>query len=1096
MKKVKIILASFIFATLASVIFGAGSIFSAKNLGVSSSATETINEDLSENQANSQQSTLDSSEQTKTVTFIDGESETTETFVVGEGIEKLSAPTERYGYDFVGWFSEPNGEGVQYESISAEQTDDITLYSYFTLHEYTITYYSDMTYTLNRNPTTYTIETEAFDLISLTSTSLLYKFAGWYDSEDFTIQVTSINPESLYENHKLGDIELYAKWETRTYNVTIYSNSTFGQLYVNDTSYEGSVTLSIEYNTSVSYLDNILIIGDYTIKAVANSNYATFDGWENVPTTITSTTTINAIFSEIQNSYTITFSSNLQCYISNGGDWELIGSNNSFNILASENWQVKLEIVSIYEHYHIKTLTKNGENILEYDEFGNYITTYIFDFTGNLNFVYEQELDSYSITFSTNNALFGTLKYNDLTGERLSININYGSKIIYSEGALLVYNAIDTDGAFEDPVEVVCIPQTSDFEYSYSLLNWTGEEISFLDENYEGFEFIANFTQTLNSYTISFDSLFIEVRTKANEIVSSGDSLPYGTILTVICTPSEHHHIKAITLKDNNQNQSGTTIQNNSSFVLSGTTEILFEQEIDTHTITFDDNIVVLVNGNQIFSGESVDYATEITITYKTFNYKYIVSLTKNGEEILFDEGNEIKQSITVRVEEDLVLISTYMLETYTVEFISNNEQYGTLNQTSITVTYGSKIYLNSDDSLKIEVVDENGEVLNIIYIEATPNSGDLQTGYRIASWSVSGNLESEIYVVDGDCIVTANFESYTKEYEITFDDNVSVLVDYIPISSGDYLTYGTSIVVVANCDEGYEVGELYYKISETNSTTTINSNESIIVGGTTEIVLIQNLIDYTISVSDMQNGSVIVASTANLNDIVEVTVLPDKLYALEELYYMIGEEKITITNLSFSMPNSNITIYATFKLSYFEVQDSVYDLFVMVDLTDKGENLESDFSTTTSELSQDEISALSSQIESENILIALNISLNLNENEFTPTKEIKIEIGLGSITNADNIKVYAISETGEVSEVYCRVVYESESPYVLITAQSTGKFVISQTIQSASEDNGGSSLENIIQTYKIQIIIMASIIGVVIIVTVVYAIIKLRRKF
>lgn len=73
----------------------------------------------------------------------------------------------------------------------------------------------------------------------------------------------------------------------------------------------------------------------------------------------------------------------------------------------------------------------------------------------------------------------------------------------------------------------------------------------------------------------------------------------------------------------------------------------------------------------------------------------------------------------------------------------------------------------------------------------------------------------------------------------------------------------------------------------------------------------------YDVKLSNIVNGSVIRDKTKqSAEKPVNLTVTPDKGYEIDELYYIdeLSKDKHPITNNSFVMPKSNVTIYATFK--------------------------------------------------------------------------------------------------------------------------------------------------------------------------------------
>ncbi len=126
----------------------------------------------------------------------------------------LSAPSERTGYEFTGWFTQSVG-GTEVTEIALGSTGNKTYYAQFSPVDYSITY-NNLNGASNSNQVTYNIETETFNLVN-PGTRLGYTFAGWFDAAVGGNQVTKV------EVGTTEDIVLYARWNVVTYNLT-YNN--------------------------------------------------------------------------------------------------------------------------------------------------------------------------------------------------------------------------------------------------------------------------------------------------------------------------------------------------------------------------------------------------------------------------------------------------------------------------------------------------------------------------------------------------------------------------------------------------------------------------------------------------------------------------------------------------------------------------------------------------------------------------------------------------------------------------------------------------------------------------------------------------------
>lgn len=123
-----------------------------------------------------------------------------------DGVDEL-VDLEVAGYDFYGWYTEPNGGGTRMNKIAAGTTGTVTLYAYMEAHVYTVTY------RLYRTPVepiadTYKSYTVDKGLIDLPNPDIYnYVFLGWY-LDDGT-EVTQIPTGTT------GDITLNAYWTSK-----------------------------------------------------------------------------------------------------------------------------------------------------------------------------------------------------------------------------------------------------------------------------------------------------------------------------------------------------------------------------------------------------------------------------------------------------------------------------------------------------------------------------------------------------------------------------------------------------------------------------------------------------------------------------------------------------------------------------------------------------------------------------------------------------------------------------------------------------------------------------------------------------------------
>ena len=237
-------------------------------------------------------------------------------------ISSITAPW-KYGHDFNGFFTQPNGAGTQYINDSGGFTNSLysydgsggtTLYAYFDPRDYEVDFYPMGATTITTNglyqwSTSYYADFDCGTVYRISDyvteiSRTGYHFDGWlitsYSSGEYALVGASTSSMTEYDggiipnNYYFKDLRpnnyhyavFEAQWTANTYTVTADANGgTFSTPLPSGWSGSGSTrTKSIEYG------------GQYgTLPTVTKSNY-TFDGWHMTNTsgaTISSATTMN-----------------------------------------------------------------------------------------------------------------------------------------------------------------------------------------------------------------------------------------------------------------------------------------------------------------------------------------------------------------------------------------------------------------------------------------------------------------------------------------------------------------------------------------------------------------------------------------------------------------------------------------------------------------------------------------------------------------------------------------------------------------------------------------------------------------------------------
>ena len=172
-----------------------------------------------------------------------------------------------------------------------------------------------------------------------------------------------------------------------------------------------------------------------------------------------------------------------------------------------------------------------------------------------------------------------------------------------------------------------------------------------------------------------------------------------------------------------------------------------------------------------------------------------------------FDSWNVSSGTVTGNM--NIIANFVQMVRSYTVSFQANNNTYGSLNYTDISVPYGTQIEIE-------------GSVMTIgsYTISATPSSATVSKVYSFGQWIVVpavGNSQTE---VQSDMGIIAEFIESTRQYTLTFvalpssfgDIEITQWVDSenVPISGYTIpVDYGAVIGAVDNrmtIDGGYTI--------------------------------------------------------------------------------------------------------------------------------------------------------------------------------------------------------------------------------------------------------------------------------------------------
>lgn len=500
------------------------------------------------------------------------------TFEYGEvvygGAELSKESTAAFSYE-VTWQDE-TGKTVDLQTIY-EDTKLILFFNPIPI-DYTITYNDDGG--AHTNPKTYNIGTESFTLARPNKHG--YNFLGWTGTD-----LTEITRIVTIDTSVLKDREYTAHYEIIKYTVTFEIASgqeDFGTLS------ETSILVPFETEIMSGSQSNQIVVGEYTVTATPNERtpqytYA-FVRWDCEYDIVMGDTVVTIYFSRTENRYSLNFDTR---YIS-------VTRKNGTEVGLNDRHTYGTELtvtVSPTEHYHKLSFTLNDVEIESIED--NTVTITI---TQNSTLVYLEEIDKFNVSFSANNAEFGTVSIETL-------EVDYGTQVSVQDNVLLV-----------GTIQVVATSNTETIQNVFNFVRWETNGVSLIEENTS---FVAIFSSRLQTYVVTFDETNVSVKIidgVSQTSILSGSNVEFGTRLNVSYLESEHYHKTIFKIN-------GEDYSNNSQVVVDGNITITYAEEINRYTITFGAGVIVTNSGNSVSSGDDFEYGTELTAGYTlSKNYK------------------------------------------------------------------------------------------------------------------------------------------------------------------------------------------------------------------------------------------------------------------------------------------------------------------------------------------------------------------------------------------------------------------------------------------------------------------------------------------
>ena len=580
-------------------------------------------------------------------------------------------------------------------------------------------------------------------------------------------------------------------------------------IVANDSSW-GTVTTSsiyVPYGTNYSSSLDTLTIGSQTITATPTTDTAQygyeFDSWSPSSGTITDNLTITAIFTQTVQQYSVYVSTNT------GGSVDISQITVDYGTTFSTNDNI---------------LTVGSTTVTATPDQPTAQFTYLFDYwspssgtiTGNTTITarFTSVVNTYTVTIVPNDNSYGTVSQS-------SIVVGYNSLITVSSNQLDISSNL-----------ITATPSSPTAEYQYAFDSWSPSSGRVTGD----MTITANFSRDIRTYTVSI----VPNQSSYGSVDISSVNVLYGTTYTSASNELsiDNQTITATPSSATTQYTYSFDSWSPSSGTITGDTTITatFLRTVNQYTVTIQPND--LTYGTVDVATVTVDYGTSISVNDNVLTIgNNTITATPSTATAQYTYSFDEWSPSSGTVEGTMTVTATFLrtVNQYTVTIVVNEPNWGTVNNNSVTVDYGTSI-----------IPVGNRMYLGSYTITATPSLSDAQYDYLFSSWSPTSGT------ITGNTTITANFSRDVRTYTVTIAPNVpewgtvnisSVNVQYGTTftSSGNTLTIGSQTITATPTTDTAQYG--YEFDSWSPSSGTITGNDSI------SAVFARSLVQYTVTI-------------------------------------------------------------------------------------------------------------------------------------------------------------------------------------------------------------------------------------------------------
>ncbi|MBE7064702.1 MAG: hypothetical protein E7384_02665, partial [Ruminococcaceae bacterium] len=527
--------------------------------------------------------------------------------------------------------------------------------------------------------------------------------------------------------------------------------------------------------------------------------------------------------------------------------------------------------------YRVKTITVNGTSKKTNSTISSAAVTYSYT------------VGAAAFTLSGTCGKIYKVSYSQATGGTIAVTNN-------STGAAI------SSGSYVDTGTVIKVSVTEATGYNLSTLKAGSTTLSNGGTYTVSAATTVAATYVKEKYTVTITTPSngtVTLTDDSGNAIASGDSVEYGTVITVTATPSTGY--KLSTLK-----AGSTSLSSGGTFTVSAATTVTATFTIKTYAITITNPTggtvtVKDASGNAIASGDTVAHGSVLTVTLTPSSGYRVKTITAGGSSI---KSNSTISTAAVSGTHTVTGAVTYSGTVGKIYKVTYSQPTGG----TITVTNNS-----SGASISSGSYVDTGTVIKVT---ATPSTGYNLSTLKAGSTSLSSG---DTYTVSAATTVSATFAKKTYKITITAPTNGTIAITNNStgdaIANGATVEHGTVIKVTATPSTGYKLSTLKA------GSTSLSSGGTYTVNAATTVAATFTAISYNVTIAVASGSGTATfadgttATTGTIGQSISYTLTPATGYKVS---------KITVNGTAVTVTNSGATATYTHTMTAAETAISV----------------------------------------------------------------------------------------------------------------------------------------------------------------------------